>query len=226
MVLGAGVGPREIDFIPSPSLTSVSTAVSTLPFVLFRTSEFLLLSVKPMSRNEANFASKSFAFPVIFIPNNWLGLLFRGLGISPLADLSLAVYVGDRGGVIRSCFDRWNVELALRRLKPNFLPGLGGRGGGSSFQEPVPVLPVFCRTAGMPGAPSDNVRNSYFCRINLSMAESTMSASTGMSALTFFGFQFALLLVFPSFFMFSTCSTCHVSMLRLLTLLTCVPSLR
>lgn len=91
IVLGAGVGPRETDFVPSPSLTSVSTAVSTLPLLLFRTSEFLLLSVKPMSRNAASFASKSLAFPVIFMPNSWLGLFFRGLGISPPADLSLAV---------------------------------------------------------------------------------------------------------------------------------------
>lgn len=127
---------------------------------------------------------------------------------------------------MRSCLERWKVELALRRLKPNFLPGLGGSGGGSSFQEPVPVLPVFCRTAGIAAVPSDNVRSSYFWRMNLSIAESTISASTGMSALRFLGFHRALLLTFPSFFMFSTCSTCHVSMLRLFTLLTCVPSLR
>jgi hypothetical protein len=184
-VLGAGAGPPAAGLLPSPSLTSVSTALSTLPFELLRISEFRLLSSKPISLSVASFVSKLFPTPVIFMPNTWLGLLLCGL--SPLADLSLPVKLGEMGGVSRSCFDRWKEELALRRLNPNFLPGLGGKGGGSSFHEPVPVLPVFCLRASAGVAPSDNVRSSYFCRMNLSIAESAMSASIGISGLVFFG---------------------------------------
>ena len=184
-VLGAGAGTPAAGLLPSPNRTSVSTALSTLPFELFKISEFRLLSPKPISLNVASFVSKLLPTPVIFMPNTWLGLLLCGL--SPLADRSLPLKLGEIGGVNRSCFDRWKVELALRRLNPNFLPGLGGKGGGSSFQEPVPVLPVFCLRAGAGVAPSDNVRSSYFCRMNLSNAESTMSASIGISGLAFFG---------------------------------------
>jgi len=101
-----------------------------------------------------------------------------------------------------SGFDREKVELALRRLNPNLLLGFGGKGGGSSFHDPVPVLPVLFLVAA--GVPSDNVCNSYFCLIYLSMAESTMSASTGISALTPLGFHLALLWTLPTFFMLST----------------------
>lgn len=138
-VLGAGAGPLA-DLLPSPSLTSVSTALSTLPFELFKISEFRLLSSNPISLSVASFVSKLFPTPVIFMPNTWLGLFLCGL--SPFADLSLPVKLGEIGGVNLSCFDLWKVELALRRLNPNFLPGLGGKGGGSSFHDPVPVLPV------------------------------------------------------------------------------------
>lgn len=51
--------------------------------------------------------------------------------------------MGDRGGVNLS--SRWRCgkdELVDRKLKPNFLPGLGGRGGGLSSIELVLVLPV------------------------------------------------------------------------------------
>lgn len=222
-VLAAGV---DAGLLPSPSRTSASTALSTFPSVLFRTSEFLLLSSNPMSRNVASFESKLLPTPVIFMPKIWLGLLLRGLSLSPVADLSLPLRVGERGGVKWSGLDREKVELALRRLKPNLFPGLGGKAGGSSLQDPVPVLPVFCLAAGAAGVPCDNVRDSYFCRINFSIADSTMSASTGISARTPFGFQTALLLTLPICFMLSTCSADHVSILKLLTLLTCVPSLR
>ena len=186
-VLGAGVGSRLAGLLPSPILTSASTARSRLPFVLLSTSEFLLLSSKPMSLSVASFASKLLPTLVIFIPNIWLGLFdFCGLaGSSPLLpDRSLPVYAGDSGGVYRSgLLLRWKGVLALR-MKPNFLLGLGGREGGSSLQLPVPVLPVFCLSAGCAPLPSPNPRDSYFCRMNFSIAPSTSSASTGMSART------------------------------------------
>lgn len=182
---GAGIGPVEADVLPSPSLTSVSTALSKFPFELFKISELRLLSLKPISLKVPSFVSKLLPTLVIFIPKTWLGLFLCGL--SPLADLSLPLKAGEIGGVKRSCFDLWKVELALRRLNPNFLPGFGGKGGGSSLQEPVPVLPVFCRNAGAGATPSANVRCSYFCRMNFSIAESTISASIGMSGLVFFG---------------------------------------
>lgn len=57
------------------SSAKISTALSRTPFVLFRTSEFLLLSVKPMSRKVASFWSKLLLTLVILIPKIWLGLL-------------------------------------------------------------------------------------------------------------------------------------------------------
>lgn len=49
--LGPGVTDLEMmGFVPSPSLTSVSTAFSTFPPVLLRISVFLDVSGKPMSR--------------------------------------------------------------------------------------------------------------------------------------------------------------------------------
>lgn len=48
--LGPGVTDLEMGFVPSPSLTNVSTALSTFPPVLLRISVFLDVSGKPMSR--------------------------------------------------------------------------------------------------------------------------------------------------------------------------------
>ena len=72
--LGAGVGSLEAEVLPSPSLTSVSTALSKFPFEFFRISEFRLLSLKPISRKVSSFVSKLFPTPVIFMPKTWLGL--------------------------------------------------------------------------------------------------------------------------------------------------------
>jgi hypothetical protein len=71
IVRGAGVCPLETDLLPSPNLTSASTALSTLPSALFNTSEFLLLSLNPISLNVASLASKLLLpTPVIFMPNS------------------------------------------------------------------------------------------------------------------------------------------------------------
>ena len=199
--LGPGVCSLDRGFVPSRR-TRFSTVLSKFPLKLFKISEFLLLSLKPISRRDASFMSKLLSTLVIFMPKTWLGLLvFCGLGRS--VDFSLPVHAGDRGGVKRSGLDLWKVELALLRLKPNLLPGLGGRGGGSSFQLLALVLPVFCRTAGL-DAPDASAFCSYFCRMNFSIATSTSSASMGMSGRTPFGFHTALLLALPTLFMFST----------------------
>lgn len=61
-------------------------------------------------------------------------------------------------------------------LKPNLLPVFGGNGGGSSEF----VLPLLCCRIGALTALC-----WYFCRINLSMAESASSASKGIGGLVF-----------------------------------------
>lgn len=58
-----------------PSSARMSTALSNTPLVLLSTSEFRLLSVKPMSRRVASFWSKLLLTLVILIPKIWLGLL-------------------------------------------------------------------------------------------------------------------------------------------------------
>lgn len=124
-----------------PSSARMSTALSKMPFVLFSTSEFRLLSVKPMSRRVASFWSKLLLTLVILMPKIWLGLL--DLVSIGSAARSFPLYVGESGGVKTSCFLRpAKDELAERRLKPNFFPGFGGNGGGSSPVDPVLVLPV------------------------------------------------------------------------------------
>lgn len=201
-VRGPGVCVLEPD--PSPILTKASTALSTSPLAVLSTSEFRLLSLKPISRSIASFASKLFPTVVIFIPNIWLGLLscFTPLGL--VASRSPPLYEGDIGGVkFRSCFCPDKPELLDRKPKPNFLPGLGGKGGGSSLQLPVPVLPVLCLAAGA-ALPGMKALSSYFCRMYFSIAASASSASMGMSARTPFGFHFLLLSTLPICFMLST----------------------
>lgn len=185
--------------VPS-NRTNASTALSTLPLTLLRMSEFRLLSLKPMSLRVASFASKLLLMLlVMLIPNNWLGLLLGFISLGLVGSLSLPLKAGDKGGVkLRSrplsCFPgRGRDELADRSEKPNFLPGLGGKGGGSSLQLPVPVLPVFCLAAADVALPAVNSLCSYFRRIYLSIAPSTSSASIGISARTLFGLNDLLL---------------------------------
>ncbi len=61
-------------------------------------------------------------------------------------------------------------------LKPNLLPVFGGRGGGWSSEF---VLPVLCLVGGL------TALSWYFCRMNLSIAESASSASKGTGGLVF-----------------------------------------
>ena len=231
-VPGPGVSVLETGLpLPSPNLTSASTARSRLPLTCLSTSELRLLSPKPISLKLASFASKLLLTLVILIPNSWLGLLLILISfglVGSLADRSLPLKAGESGGVkSRSCLEALGkTELAERRLKPNFLPGLGGKGGGSSLQLPVPVLPVLCLAAAGPAFPAVNALCSYFCRMYFSSAASTSSASIGKSARTFFGLKRLLLSTLPTFFMLSTCSADHWSILKLLTFETCVPSLR
>lgn len=61
-------------------------------------------------------------------------------------------------------------------LKPNLLPVFGGSGGGWSSEF---VLPVLCLVGGFAAL------STYFCRMNLSIAESASSASKGTGGLVF-----------------------------------------
>jgi hypothetical protein len=63
-------------------------------------------------------------------------------------------------------------------LKPNLLPVFGGRGGGWSSEF---VLPVLCFAGGLTDL------STYFCRMNLSIAESASSASKGIGGRVFWG---------------------------------------
>lgn len=145
---GAGVMLRDSVLVPSPNRVRASTVFSTFPFMLFSISVFFMLSGNPMSCRYASFVLKLLSTVVIRMPNSWLGFLCRFLGgLGGSLSRSLPVYAGERGGVKRSClFFAGNAELVDRKLKPNRLVGLGGKSGGSSFHDPVPVpvLPVFC----------------------------------------------------------------------------------
>lgn len=221
---GPGVTDLDNGFVPSPNLINVSTAFSTFPPVLFNISVFFELSGKPISRMCDSFAWKLLSTVVIFIPNSWLGLLpLFGLGRS----LRSPLYAGERGGVIRSARCLGTAALEDRKEKPNRFVGLGGSSGGSSLQDPksVAVLPVFCLAAGC-ARPVLKALVTYFCRMCLSIAESTSSTSIGISGLTFCGLYVLLLATLPTFFIFSTCSTLQLSIDSDLTLETCVPSLR
>lgn len=179
--------------------------------------------MKPISRKLASLPSNWLSVPLITAPKTLDGLFALGGD----GGSSEPLKAGESGGVKRSWCLRGNVEDAERREKPNRLPGLGGRGGGSSPIEPVLVLPVFCLTAGFaPPPPAMKALCSYFCRMNFSIVASASSMSTGIAGLTFCGLKSRLDFVFPSRFMLSTCSPDQLSMLKLLTFETCVPSLR
>lgn len=111
-----------------PSRTSVSTVRSRFPFILLSTVEFLRLSGNPISRNAASLESNiSSWLPLpIFDPKtrDCLFCLGEECPSEPLSE-------GESGGVYLSM--RWccgYVELEERKLKPNLLPGFGGRAGG------------------------------------------------------------------------------------------------
>lgn len=129
------------------------------------------------------------------------------------------------------------MELVERRPKPNFFPGLGGKGGRCPSSEDV--LPALC-LAGC--APDMNALCSYFCRMNLSITPSASSTSIGIEGLTFFGLNVRFEVLFPTRFIVclgqrtislwiektrtSTCSVFQLSILRDLTLEICVPNFR
>ena len=126
-----------------PKRTSDSTVRSIFPFMPFKTVEFLLMSLKPISRSATSFVSKSSSRVPTLEPKTLEALLILG-DARPSEPLS----GGDTGGVyfsIRCCCGY--VELDERRLKPNRFVGLGGSGGGCSSIELVLVLPVSCRAA-------------------------------------------------------------------------------
>lgn len=180
--LSSGVG------FPSPSRTRVSIDFSRLPLSPFKTAKFLFSSVNPISLSLLSFESKS-ALPSdpTAVPNTLDCLFLLGDGDLLLAGSGL---LGSGTCLAAASFlafeESGKIELADR--KPNLLPVLGGKGGGLSSEF---VLPVSC----LFGALID--LSWYFCLMNLSIAISASSASTGMGGFAFCGLNILFDATFP-----------------------------
>lgn len=184
--------------LPEPKRTRASIEPDRLPFISLRTNEFLLASVKPISRREAILALKasSCAFPTDE-PKTREALLTLG-GES---GTSSPLRGGDIGAAYLSIRGRVKVADADRRAKPNLLPGFGGNGGGWSSDELTLAFPVLCDAALRP-APPENSLNSYLRRMKRSMTPPASSTSTGISGLVLLGLYFLFDTTLPIFFMF------------------------
>ena len=158
----------------SPILTRVPIAFWISPPTFFKTARFCLSSLNPMSRSLARFDSKSVGFgSPTSVPNNFEGLFRLGGDGERSRDAGRcneAVAAASRFALD----DKGKIDEA--DLKPNRLPVLGGSGGGWSSEF---VLPVLCRVGAL------MVRSWYFCRMNLSIAASTSSASKGIGGFAF-----------------------------------------
>jgi hypothetical protein len=150
-------------------LIRVSIAFSRSPLTRFKTVRFCLSSWNPISCSFAIFDSKSsgFGWPTS-APNNFDCLFLLG----GEGDLSLEL---GRAAASRRAFDD-SGKIDEADLNPNLLPVLGGSGGGWSSEF---VLPVFCRLCVLTAG------SWYFCRMNLSIAESASSASNGIAGFAF-----------------------------------------
>lgn len=194
-----GVRVREGGFAVSPSWTNASIARSRFPSVFLSTTEFRLVSGKPISLRVASFESKVSSWLRTAEPRTLEGLFALGGDARP----SDPVRDGDKGGVNLLCFwCRVKVALAERKLMPNFLLGFGGSGGGWSSCELVLRVAVYwglCRVGCIPLA-EEKALSSYFWRINLSIAPSASSMSMGMSGWTFRGLNRRLALTLPTRF--------------------------
>lgn len=149
--------------LPSPSLTSASIVFSKFPPTPLRTMAFLCSSLKPISRSFCSLISVSSASLLSNRTDAPKPPLVRGdagLRGPGEADLPVSCFFFEPSG-----------KMEEADLKPNRLPVFGGSGGGVSSDE---VLPVLCFLA-----PARD-RCIYFERMNLSIAGSTSSASTGM----------------------------------------------
>ena len=110
--------------------TRASIVRSRSPFIALSSVEFLLLSLNPISRKEANLLSKSSElFPIV--EPKILDFLFAHAGKRS----SCSSNGGDMGGGILSNLGTAELE---RSLNPNLRPGLGGNGGPSSDPKPEP----------------------------------------------------------------------------------------
>lgn len=169
---------RPADPWLSPSLTSVLMAFWRSPPTFFNIARFCLSSLNPISRSLIRFDSTSFG--PTSAPNSFEGLFRLGGDCERSRELGRCCCCCCNEAVAaasRFAFDdRGKIDEA--DLKPNRLPVLGGKGGGWSSEF---VLPVFCRVCVL------IERSWYFCRMNLSMAVSTSSASKGMGGLAFVG---------------------------------------
>jgi hypothetical protein len=186
--LGMGADPG-----PSPSFTRTPIAFWISPPTRCRTARFCLSSLNPISRSLARFDSRSAMFgSPTSVPNNFEGLFRLGGDGDRSRESGRAAAAAAAAASRFALDDKGNIDEA--DLKPNLLlPVLGGRGGGWSSEL---VLPVFCRVCVL------IARSWYFCRMNLSIAESTSSASKGIAGLLFWGLYIRLDATFPTRFIF------------------------
>jgi hypothetical protein len=153
----------------SPIRTKVSIDFSRLPPSALRIAIFLCSSLKPISRSFAIFKSSSSESPATEVPITLDCLFLGGDGV-----LCPEFSKSDCAAARRFFEESGKMEDA--DLKPNLLPVLGGRGGGWSSEF---VLPVLFRSGAL------TVLSIYFCRINLSIAESASSTSNGIGGFAF-----------------------------------------
>lgn len=127
LVAETGVMVLEAGLLSSPKRTRASTAPDKLPFISFKTRAFLSALLKPISRRELILALKASSWEFPMVDPKTLEALFILGGDSLPSD---PLRAGDMGGVYLSTRGREKVAEVDRRANPNFLPGLGGSGGG------------------------------------------------------------------------------------------------
>lgn len=164
----------------SPSLTRAPIAFWISPPTCFKTARFCLSSLNPISRSLVRFNSKSDVLGSPTSAPNSLDGLFRLSGDGDRSREPRESRESGRAAAAAAAASRFalddNGKIDEADRKPNRLPVLGGRGGGWSSEF---VLPVFCLVCAL------IVRSWYFCRMNLSIAASTSSASKGIGGLVF-----------------------------------------
>jgi hypothetical protein len=186
LTLGSGSGVRDLDVRPgpSPSLTKVSTAFSTLPLTPFNTMALRFSSGNPISFRDASLSpNPKLESPMLCVDPptvapNTLDCLLTFEGDGDLHRLS----AGSGGGSLSNRTGPLTGYVDDAARNANLGPFFGGRGGGSSEL----VLPVLCRVVDR-ALPPENARCSYFCRMNLSIVESTSSTSIGIDGFAFCG---------------------------------------
>lgn len=168
---GAGLAFCCLEGSLGPSLTSIAIVLSRSPPCRLSMSMFLSLSGKPISRNCASFSCKSLSGNSLTEPE--VGLYSTGVTLNA------------------SCTPALSFFEDVLKLNPKnlcFLAVGGSSGVGGGWNDCVKLGDTSAREGGS-GLPSTRLFSWYFFRMNLSMAESTSSASSGISGFLFFGLK-------------------------------------